>query len=77
MDWEKALRIATLASLLAERHREIPKTDVLNLHNAVEMKNETQFMEHLIWVLKAVVMNEIEKKDKDAEELMKLVNELF
>ncbi len=77
MDWERALRVAVLASLLAERHREIPRTDVMNLYNAIETKNETQFMEHLIWVLKAVVMSEIEKKDKDAEELMKLVNELF
>jgi hypothetical protein len=77
MDWEKALRIATLASLLAERHREIPRTDAMNLHNAVETKNETQFMEHLIWILKAIHINEIEKKDKDAEELVRLVNELF
>jgi hypothetical protein len=77
INWEKAGEFVILAMQLANKNEEIPKTDLYGIINAVDAKNEIQFLEHARWILRSVVAGRLYEEDEDAKKLLEMINELL
>lgn len=76
MDWSKASEVVFIAVNLASKYPDkIPMTDVYGIINAVESKNEVQFIEHLYWILRAIHANNL-LSDPQALKMFDLVEEM-
>jgi hypothetical protein len=77
INWDKAAEIALKFSYLATKYN-LPLSDLYSLMNAVEARNEDQFLTHLYWLLRAIAAAELYKEDGDVREVVdKIREELF
>ncbi len=78
VNWDKAVEFINLVNELEERYKVFPRTDLLNISNAVETKNEYQFLEHLYWIIRTIVTNRLHEKDERALKVLEiLIKDLF
>ena len=75
IDWEVAAKIAIKLALLSTKYREMSRTELMGLINAVESHSEPQLLQHLYWVLRSLDAAEKAREDPEVAEVLRLVRE--
>ncbi len=78
INWDKARAVIMKINELATKHPDkIPRSDLLSLNNAIVSRNKIQFLEHMTWILKALVVHRLSERDEQAREILDEVQDLF
>jgi hypothetical protein len=78
INWDKARAVVMKINALVTKYPDkIPRSDLLSLNNSIEAKNEIQFLEHITWILRALVVHRLSERDELAREILDAIRDLI